>query len=196
MNYRKLLPFLLFTSISMVSQAYAEPNINGFVHFTVGGSDNVENIAPNGGGIIDTDNGYSAVASFRGIQESNEYGEMWFPIDPNSDMTKPEPNPVDLTGSNFAVITYKSNAPAILQLRQWGVHGGNHNMAKLPNTFNKVSKLKLNFSDFKDWGGNHTLDLSSVAKFNIAFLTEDKKTGTANIVVTGFTISNYNPTIK
>lgn len=118
-----------------------------------------------------------------------QYGEMSFPINPQSSPDQ-EALKVDLSKSNFIVLTYKANHPVILQLRQAGVHGGVQNHIELPPT-EKWATRKIYFSSFT--GGLKPLDLSDVAKFNFAFLSNNKKDGFAELSVKSFRIDHFQP---
>lgn len=117
----------------------------------------------------------------------NPWGEMSFPIN-GFDQTG-EAAQVDLTSSGFIDITYQSNQSVNLQLRQYAVHGGTHNQITLPAaaTFTRV---RIPFSDFK--GGLSALDLTKVAKFNFALLSNNANDGYAELIVKHFRIENFN----
>lgn len=117
----------------------------------------------------------------------NPWGEISFPIN-GFDQTG-EAAQVDLTGSGFIDITYQSNQSVNLQLRQYAVHGGTHNQITLPaaSTFTTV---RVPFSDFK--GGLSALDLTKVAKFNFALLSNNVNDGYAELIVKHFKIENFN----
>jgi hypothetical protein len=117
----------------------------------------------------------------------NPWGEMSFPIN-GFDQTG-EAAQVDLTGSGFIDITYQSNQSVNLQLRQYAVHGGTHNQITLPAaaTFTRV---RIPFSDFK--GGLSALDLTKVAKFNFALLSNNANDGYAELIVKHLRIENFN----
>lgn len=117
----------------------------------------------------------------------NPWGEMSFPIN-GFDQTG-EAAQVNLTGSGFIDITYQSNQSVNLQLRQYAVHGGTHNQITLPAaaTFTTV---RIPFSDFK--GGLTALDLTKVAKFNFALLSNNVNDGYAELIVKHFKIDNFN----
>ena len=115
------------------------------------------------------------------------WGEMSFPIS-DFDQTG-EAAQVDLSDSHFIDITYQSNQSVNLQLRQYAVHGGTHNQITLPAaaTFTTV---RIPFSDFKD--GLTALDLTKVAKFNFALLSNNVNDGYAELIVKHFKIENFN----
>lgn len=117
----------------------------------------------------------------------NPWGEMSFPIN-GFDQTG-EAAQVNLTGSSFIDITYMSNQSVNLQLRQYAVHGGTHNQITLPAaaTFTTV---RIPFSDFK--GGLTALDITKVAKFNFALLSNNTNDGYAELIVKHFKIDNFN----
>lgn len=115
------------------------------------------------------------------------WGEMSFPIN-GFDQTG-EAAQVNLSGSSFIDITYQSNQSVNLQLRQYAVHGGTHNQITLPAaaTFTTV---RIPFSDFK--GGLTALDLTKVAKFNFALLSNNTNDGYAELIVKQFKIDHFN----
>lgn len=117
----------------------------------------------------------------------NPWGEMSFPIN-GFDQTG-EAAQVNLTGSSYIDITYQSNQSVNLQLRQYAVHGGTHNQITLPAaaTFTTV---RIPFSDFK--GGLTALDLTKVAKFNFALLSNNANDGYAELIVKHFKIDSFN----
>jgi hypothetical protein len=112
------------------------------------------------------------------------YGEMSFPIDAGSPVGA-EAIKKDLSKNNSIIVTLKSNHDAILQLRQTGVHGGVQNHVTIPAAL-QLRTDTIYFSEFK--GGLKPLDLTDVAKFNFAFLSNDARDGYAEIVVKDFTI--------
>jgi len=115
------------------------------------------------------------------------WGEMSFPIN-GFDQTG-EATQVDLTGSGFIDITYQSNQSVNLQLRQYAVHGGTHNQITLPAAATSTT-VRIPFSDFK--GGLTALDLTKVAKFNFALLSNNVNDGYAELIVKHFKIENFN----
>jgi hypothetical protein len=117
------------------------------------------------------------------------YGEMSFPIDPATPVGE-EARKVNLSGKEFIVIGYKSNQDAFLQLRQTGVHGGTHNHVVIRKS-NEFITDTIFFTEFK--GGLKPLDLSDVAKFNFAFLSNNPQDGFSDLTVEKFRIG---PTIK
>jgi hypothetical protein len=112
------------------------------------------------------------------------YGEMSFPIDPATAVGE-EARRVNLSGKEFIVIGYKSNQDAILQLRQTGVHGGTHNHVVIRKSIEFVADT-IFFTEFK--GGLKPLDLSDVAKFNFAFLSNNPQDGFSELTVRSFHI--------
>ena len=120
-----------------------------------------------------------------------KYGEVSFPINPVPAGT--EALAVDLHKSRFIKITYRSNVYVVLQLRQTGVHGGTHNHIILPASDSFVSQT-IYFSSFKN--GLKPLDLSDVAKFNLALLSNSPTDGYAELTVRSFKIDRYKPKYK
>jgi hypothetical protein len=112
------------------------------------------------------------------------YGEMSFPIDPRS-VLGGEARRTDLSKRKFIVVTLQSNQEAILQLRQTGVHGGVQNHVTIPAALQWRTDT-IYFSEFT--GGLKPLDLSDVAKFNFAFLSNNQRDGYAEIVIKDFVI--------
>ena len=117
------------------------------------------------------------------------YGEMSFPIDPQTPEGE-EARQVDLSESKFIVVSYQANHEAVLQLRQTGVHGGVHNHVSLPESVQFVTDT-IYFAEFK--GGLKPLNLTDVAKFNFALLSNDSTDGFAEIVVKSFKIDRLIP---
>lgn len=117
------------------------------------------------------------------------YGELSFPIDPKT-LPGEEARKVDLSKSKFIRVTYQANQEVVLQLRQTGVHGGVHNHVVLPAS-KKPTTRTIYFSEFK--GGKTTLDLSDVAKFNFAFLSNPAHGSFAELKVKTFYIDQYQP---
>jgi hypothetical protein len=117
-----------------------------------------------------------------------QYGEVSFSINADTPVGT-EAIKTNLNESKFIIVTYQSNQELVLQLRQTGVHGGVHNHIVLPRA-DKMIERKIYFVEFK--GGMKPLDLSDVAKFNFAFLSNNEKDGYAELTVKGFLIDNYN----
>jgi hypothetical protein len=115
------------------------------------------------------------------------WGEMSFPItyiEPNGEAAK-----VDLSNSSFVEITYQSNQSVNLQLRQYAVHGGTHNQITL-SAAATFTTVKIPLSDFV--GGLTPLDLTNVAKFDFALLSNNANDGYAELIVKQFRIDNFN----
>jgi hypothetical protein len=110
------------------------------------------------------------------------YGEMSFPLDPETPEGE-EARKTDLSRYKAIAVTYKNNHEVVLQLRQTGVHGGDHNRIKLDASPAFVTDT-IYFSEFR--GGLKPLDLSDVAKFNFAFLSNNNNDGYAELVVRSF----------
>jgi hypothetical protein len=119
----------------------------------------------------------------------NSYGEISIPISASS-APNAEAHSVNLSGSRFVKIKYKANQTVILQLRQTGVHGGIHNHVLLPPSDEFISST-IYFSSFE--GGLQPLNLKDVAKFNFAFLDNNKSDGFADLVIQSFVIDRYKP---
>lgn len=127
----------------------------------------------------------SPVARVR--MQVSPWGEMSFPI-AGFDQTG-EAETINLGSSSFVEITYKSNQSVNLQLRQYAVHGGTHNQITLPAAAD-FTTIKIPFSDFK--GGLAPLDLTKVAKFNFALLSNNANDGYAELIVKDFKIDKFN----
>jgi hypothetical protein len=115
------------------------------------------------------------------------WGEMSFPIT-GFDKTG-EAESVDLSNSSFIDITYQSNQSVNLQLRQYAVHGGTHNQITLPAA-TEFTRVRIPLSNFV--GGLTPLDLTKVAKFNFALLSNNANDGYAELIVKRFKIDNFN----
>lgn len=183
--------FLLVVLASGISngQQNAIPPLllDGFSLWRTGHDDVTEQLLP-----LKVDNGLTqenntTVAHVKFIVK--EYGELSFPIDPNTSLGE-EARKVDLSKSRFVSITYRANHEVVLQLRQTGVHGGVQNHVILPASIKFVTR-KVYFADFK--GGRQPLDLTNVAKFNFAFLSNNARDGYAELVVKHFQIDQYHP---
>jgi hypothetical protein len=117
-----------------------------------------------------------------------QYGEVSFPI--NSVTAEgAEALRADLSKSKGIQITYQSNNEFIMQLRQTGVHGGVHNHVVLPSS-KRDTTITMSFNEFK--GGRTPLDLTNVAKFNFAFLSNPGEE-CAELKIKRFTINKYKP---
>ncbi|MCD9018645.1 hypothetical protein [Parachryseolinea silvisoli] len=115
-----------------------------------------------------------------------EYGEVSFPLaNTPPDVEAPR---VDLSGSNAIRITYKANQTFLVQLRQTGVHGGIQNHIELPASA-KSTTVTVPFTQFT--GGLKPLDLTDVAKFNFAFLSNNVAAGYAELFVYDVVIDHY-----
>lgn len=115
-----------------------------------------------------------------------EYGEVSFPL-ANTPPGIEAPR-VDLSGSKTIRITYQANQAFIVQLRQTGVHGGIQNHIELPAAAHSAT-VTVPFAQFI--GGLKPLDLSDVAKFNFAFLSNNPAVGYAELVVYDVAIDHY-----
>ncbi|MEN0036578.1 MAG: hypothetical protein AAGC78_05905 [Cellvibrio sp.] len=160
-------------------------SINGFRSFKTGRDTGTVQLIPASG--TDPLILLDGIPVVRVRMNVNPWGEMSFPIS-GFDQTG-EAAQVSLASSRFIDITYQSNQSVNLQLRQYAVHGGTHNQITLPAaaTFTTV---RIPFSDFK--GGLSTLDLTKVAKFNFALLSNNPNDGYAELIVKNFKIENFN----
>lgn len=159
--------------------------INGFDDWKIGFNTGSQQIIPASGSnpLVVMDG--AAVVHVR--LKVSPWGEMSFPI-AGFDQTG-EAEVIDLSGSSFIEITYKSNQSVNLQLRQYAVHGGTHNQITLPAAA-EFTTVKIPFSDFK--GGLTPLDLTKVAKFNFALLSNNANDGYAELIVKEFKIDKFN----
>jgi hypothetical protein len=115
-----------------------------------------------------------------------EYGEVSFPLaNTPPDVEAPR---VDLSGSKSIRITYKANQAFLVQLRQTGVHGGIQNHIELPASAQRTT-VTVPFTQFT--GGLKPLDLTDVAKFNFAFLSNNVAVGYAELFVYNVVIDHY-----
>ncbi|OZI07593.1 hypothetical protein BWI93_13925 [Siphonobacter sp. BAB-5385] len=117
------------------------------------------------------------------------YGELSFPIDPRTPWGE-EARKVDLSQSRWVRIRYRANVPVVVQLRQTGTHGGVHPHSTLP-ACSRYRTCTLYFSAFT--GGETPLDLTNVAKFNLALLTNAPSDPYAELSVRSFEIDRYTP---
>ncbi len=159
--------------------------INGFHSWKIGSNTGSKHLIPASGTDPLTLLNATLVAHVR--MTVSPWGEMSFPI-AGFDQTG-EAEVIDLSGSSFIEITYKSNQSVNLQLRQYAVHGGTHNQITLPAS-TEFTTVKIPFSDFK--GGLAPLDLTKVAKFNFALLSNNTNDGYAELIVKGFKIDKFN----
>lgn len=159
--------------------------INGFHSWKIGSDSASKQLIPASGTdpLVVLDG--SPVARVR--MTVSPWGEMSFPI---ADFDKTgEAETINLSGSDFIEITYKANQSVNLQLRQYAIHGGTHNQITLPAA-SEFTTVKIPFTDFK--GGLKPLDLTSVAKFNFALLSNNTTDGYAELIVKGFKIDKFN----
>lgn len=117
----------------------------------------------------------------------SSYAEVHTPIS-RSSAPGAEALSVNLSGSRFVKIRYKSNQTVVLQLRQTGIHGGVHNHVLLRPSDDFVTTT-IHFSLFK--GGLEPLNLKDVAKLNFAFLGNNARDGFADLVIESLTIDRY-----
>lgn len=107
-----------------------------------------------------------------------EYGEVSFPL--ANTAADEEAKGIDLANSQAISITYRANHPFVVQLRQTGVHGGIHNHVYIPASA-QFTTVTVALREFKD--GLKPLDLSDVAKFNFAFLSNNSVDGYADLQI-------------
>jgi hypothetical protein len=178
----------LFTMSLAVLAAVArgqELSLDGFVQWRTGHDGGTQQLMP--------ETGADPLVKVKGKVVAHvwfnveQYGEMSFPIDPSTAEGE-EAKKTDLSGSKFVRVCYRANHPVILQLRQTGVHGGVHNHVVLPASAKFITR-KIPFTRFK--GGKTPLDLSDVAKFNFAFLSNNPDDGYAELIVRSFMIDGY-----
>jgi hypothetical protein len=177
------LPFLFAQcGVRPVPQTHAALSLHGFTQWRTGHDEATVQLLPKEGtDPLVKEGGYIvAHAKFKVAS----YGEMSFPIDGESPVGA-EASRTDLSKNKFIIVTLKSNDDAILQLRQTGVHGGVQNHVTIPAALQWRTDT-IYFSEFK--GGLKPLDLTDVAKFNFAFLSNDPRDGYAEIVIKDFTI--------
>lgn len=173
---------LLFT---LSAQAQDSLRLNGFGQWLTGHSEQTRQIIPARGrqALVKQKGRIIAHVKF----DVNGYGELSFPIDPTTPW-EAEARKVDLSKSAFIRIRYKSTSPVILQLRQTGVHGGVHPKVSLP--IHKKWKMRtIYFKEFN--GGKKPLDLSNVAKFNFAFLSNAEQESFAEMWIKECEIDGY-----
>ncbi|RAV98224.1 hypothetical protein [Pseudochryseolinea flava] len=116
-----------------------------------------------------------------------EYGEVSFPID-RTTRTDEEAKRVDLSDRKYVKLTYTANQQVILQLRQTGEHGGVHNHVILPPV-ERPTSIAILLKSFK--GGKSMIDLTDVAKFNFAFLSNNKEDGYAELLITQIVLTDH-----
>ena len=176
---------LLYFTVSGRAQSPEKLSINRFTNWLTGRDSATVQLIPAIGSnaLTSGDEGIVAHVKFKVVT----YGEVSFPLKPSTEI---EAQAVDLSKSKFIKIQYKANHEVVLQLRQTGVHGGIHNHIILPRSDSFLT-YTIYFSAFK--GGLTPLDLSNVAKFNFAFLANNKTDGFAELVVRSFKIDHYKP---
>ncbi len=167
------------------AQAQPSLQLNGFTQWFTGHSERTRQLIPAQGrqALVRQQGRVRAHVKF----DVNGYGELSFPIDPATPPDS-EARKVDLSQSAFIRIRYKSNTPIHLQLRQTGVHGGVHPSVTLPR-HEKYGTETIYFREFT--GGKRPLDLSDVAKFNFAFLSNSVRKNFAELWVESFEIEGY-----
>lgn len=160
-------------------------SLNGFRHWKLGSSTGSKQLIPASG--TDPLVLLDGTPVVRVRMTVAPWGEMSFPIT-GFDKTG-EAESIDLSDSHFIDITYQANQSVNLQLRQYAVHGGTHNQITLPAAA-EFTSVRIPLSDFT--GGLTPLDLTKVAKFNFALLSNNPTDGYAELVVKKFTIENFN----
>lgn len=189
--YKTLLGIFLLSCLSIPSHSQSTGShplsLNGFSVWITGRDSATVQLLPQRGKNGLTMEGGKTVVHARFKVE--DYGEVSTPI---SSLSAPnaEPKAVNLSGSRYVRVRYKANQTVILQLRQAGVHGGVHNHVMLPPSRN-FTTATVYFSSFK--GGIEPLNLREVAKFNFAFLDNNREDGFADLVIQSLTIDRYNP---
>lgn len=178
---------LLFSCTSISRTTHTTASINGFTSWITGHDADTRQLIPaKGNNALLSEEGKTIVhVKF----EVKQYGEVSFPINTKTPVGA-EALSADLSASKQLQITYKSNQQVILQLRQTGVHGGVHPHITLPAA-DHFTTVTILFSEFE--GGKTSLDLTDVAKFNFAFLSNNIKAGFAELSIQSFIINGYNP---
>lgn len=178
---------VILCSCASPSKPIHTVSVNGFTSWITGHDAATTQLIPTpGNNVLKSEDGQTiAHVKF----EVKQYGEVSFPINTKT-IAGQEALKTDLSAYKQIQITYQANQHFILQLRQTGVHGGVHNQVTLPaaNPFTTVVVL---FSEFK--GGKTPLDLTDVAKFNFAFLSNHTKDGFSELKVRSFIIDGYEP---
>jgi hypothetical protein len=178
---------LSLTSVSCMAEASPNSGIDGFKHWLTGSDSKTVQLLPGVGDDALTIINSNVVAHVK--FNVTQYGEMSFAISASS-LPNQEALRVDLSKSRFIKLTYKANQFVVLQLRQTGVHGGVQNHVVLPPAKKWVTRT-IYFSDFN--GGLKPLDLTDVAKFNFALLSNNEKDGYAELSVKSFRIDHFQP---
>ncbi len=178
---------LLFSCTSTSRTTHTAASINGFTSWITGHDADTRQLIPaKGNNALLSEEGKTIVhVKF----EVKQYGEVSFPINTKT-LAGTEALRADLSASKQIQITYQANQQVILQLRQTGIHGGVHHHVTLPAT-DHFTTMTILFSEFK--GGKTPLDLTDVAKFNFAFLSNKTKNGFAELKVQSFIIDRYKP---
>jgi len=177
--------FSLLSCATMSKSATGTGSISKFSHWRTGKDSLTVQLIPITGHdpLVDEDNKIIVHVKFN----VKQYGEVSFPIS-NETLEGTEALKVDLSKSKSIRITYKSNQKLVVQLRQTGVHGGVHNHIRLPTAKEYISVV-IPFTEFK--GGMKPLDLTNVAKFNFAFLSNNELDGYAELKIRDFEIDGY-----
>jgi hypothetical protein len=176
----------LLAHVAVGQELGTKPSIRGYMSWLTGHDPDTKQLIPADHNALIVEDSV-VVAHVKFIVK--QYGEVSFPINTKSPL-EAEALKADLSESRFVVITYRANQNVILQLRQTGVHGGRHNHVTLAPTIS-FKTIIIYFSEFKD--GPAPLNLSDVAKFNFAFLSNNDKDGYAELVVKDFQIDGYQP---
>ncbi len=179
--------FLLITHLCLLAFiSTAQPSVNGFYPWITGrDSATIQYIPSADNNALTKEKNRTVVhVKFNVVK----YGEVSFPI--KAVPVGTEAPSVDLSKSRYIKICYRSNIKIILQLRQTGIHGGFHNHVVLPAS-SSFSTKTVYFSSFK--GGLKPLDLSDVAKFNLALLENNSSDDYAELTIQSVKIDHYNP---
>lgn len=189
-RYISISLLLCYPLLICSAETLDEKNLDGFRYFITGHDAHTVQLHPAAGndGLELADRHSVAHVKF----DVAQYGEMSFPLNidsaPGNEATR-----VDLSRSKYIKLTYRSNSPVILQLRETGVHGGVQNHITLAAA-KKYTTRTVYFSEFS--GGLKTLDLTNVAKFNFALLANNEEDGFAELTVKHMVIDNFDPRKK
>jgi hypothetical protein len=176
---------VLVVCCACTTKSQHKNSIDGFGQWTTGHDNLTEQLIPaENKNALTFEDGKSIVHVKFKIKQ---YGEVSFPIDQQTPEGT-EARKADLSKSKFIRITYKANTDFILQLRQTGIHGGTHNHVNLPAA-KKYTTTTIALNDFKD--GALPIDLTNVAKFNFAFLSNDDTDGFAELKISSIVIDSY-----
>ncbi|HEY5826485.1 MAG TPA: hypothetical protein VIT44_19075 [Cyclobacteriaceae bacterium] len=173
--------YLLFVGTSCMStSSLTTDTIDKFSWLTGYDISTIQLIPAQGNNPIVKENGHAIVHVQFNVKQ---YGEVSFPINFETPEGA-EALRADLSKSKGITFTYQSNHEFIIQLRQTGVHGGVHNHFVLPAS-KGVTTRSILFTEFN--AGKTPLDLTDVAKFNFAFLSNPDN-GYAELKITTIAI--------